>query len=415
MQLSKVTKKYLRWNIVVSAIFSALFVGILIFNNYHYDNQYNMLLSQELKETQNGYKISLAGYKRIAHCVFNEKINNPVVIKILYKARHTSDLKVRAELRESLKQVMSNTYKGILGWDFRQLQFHLPDNTSFLRMHRPEKFGDDLTAFRETVRLVNATQKYSEGFEEGRIYNGYRFVFPLHHKSDHVGSVEISISLAACGNSLKELYNNNYQFLLNEQLVRKKVFQDELRNYTPSVLSDLYVVDKGTDQAPCLAGFLNDEKFTDFKEKVAEKIALKKDFIELFRFDNNFYLIKFLAIHNFQNQVVGYMVFINESLLFETIHFLKVKMVTIFTGSFIVLMVFLQLFFYFKKRSVELKNFVPICSSCKKIRKPGTDPKDVNSWMSLERYFASRTITSLSHSYCPTCLEKLKDEIDEDS
>ncbi len=415
MSLSKVTKKYLRWNIAISVILSALFVLTLIFNNYHHSTQHGMLLSQELKETQNEFKISLKGYKRSAQCVFNEKINNPAVTEILHKANLSSDPALHARLRRSLMQSMSSTYARILEWDFRQLHFHLPDNTSFLRMHRPEKFGDDLTDVRETVRLVNTTHKFVEGFEEGRIFNGYRYVVPLIHKDKHVGSVEISISLSACGNSIKDLYNDNFQFLLNKQVVQRKVFQEELSNYNPSVLSDLYVVDKATNQAPCLAGFLNGENFEELKDKLADRLSLKEDFIELFRMNDNFYLIKFLAIQNLQGQSVGYMVFINDSLLFEAIYLLKFKVVTLTTGSFILFIVLLQVFFYFKKRSEELKNFVPICSSCKKIRKPDTDPMDVDSWMSLERYFASKTITSLSHSYCPTCLEKLKAEMKEDS
>lgn len=36
-------------------------------------------------------------------------------------------------------------------YDVRQFQFHLPPATSFLRVHKPEKFGDDLSGFRNTV------------------------------------------------------------------------------------------------------------------------------------------------------------------------------------------------------------------------------------------------------------------------
>ena len=40
-----------------------------------------------------------------------------------------------------------------------QFQFHTAPATSFLRVHQPEKFGDDLSGFRKTVVEANATNK----------------------------------------------------------------------------------------------------------------------------------------------------------------------------------------------------------------------------------------------------------------
>jgi methyl-accepting chemotaxis protein len=37
-----------------------------------------------------------------------------------------------------------------------QFQFHTPASKSFLRLHKPEKFGDDLSSFRHTVVKANA-------------------------------------------------------------------------------------------------------------------------------------------------------------------------------------------------------------------------------------------------------------------
>ena len=39
-----------------------------------------------------------------------------------------------------------------------QFQFHLPPATSFLRVHMPAKFGDDLSSFRRTVVEANRGQ-----------------------------------------------------------------------------------------------------------------------------------------------------------------------------------------------------------------------------------------------------------------
>lgn len=409
--MTKVTKKYLKRNAALSTIFILFFILTLFLINYYYNSQSRFFLSKELLETQRGFDISLKGYQRSACLVFNEKINNSQTSKILYQAIRSGSLAERARLRADLQKAMAGTYTRLRNWGYRQLHFHLSDNTSFLRMHRPEKFGDDLTDIRETVRLVNTDHKYIEGFEEGRIYNGYRFVFPIQHKGEHVGSVEISISLSACGNAMKSLYDDNFKLLMDKQVVQQKLFSEELENYRQSTLGDNYYVDKETDHAPCLYAFSSDKNFTVFRDKLAAGFAAEEDFIEIFQLKDTIHLVKFLSIRNISNKTVGYMVLIEESILFNTFSLIKERIATFTIGLFILIMVLLQLFFYFKNRSEELKNFIPICSSCKKIRKPGANPREENSWMSLEAYFTSKTITSLSHGYCPSCIKDFEAQV----
>lgn len=77
----------------------------------------------------------------------------------------------------------------------RQLQFHLPPATSFLRVHRPEKFGDDLSSFRFSVVETNASRQPQIGPEAGVAGLGIRAVIPVGHEGMHIGSVEVGLSL----------------------------------------------------------------------------------------------------------------------------------------------------------------------------------------------------------------------------
>jgi methyl-accepting chemotaxis protein len=76
-----------------------------------------------------------------------------------------------------------------------QFQFHLPPATSFLRLHKPEKFGDDLSSIRQTVIEVNQTQQPLSGIEKGRAGLGIRGVVPVYMNGNHTGSVEFGIKL----------------------------------------------------------------------------------------------------------------------------------------------------------------------------------------------------------------------------
>ena len=53
-------------------------------------------------------------------------------------------------------------------YNVRQLHFHLaPGDTSFLRVHKPAKFGDDLSPIRHTIVAVNRDQGKTRGSPMG--------------------------------------------------------------------------------------------------------------------------------------------------------------------------------------------------------------------------------------------------------
>ncbi|WP_019593405.1 methyl-accepting chemotaxis protein [Thioalkalivibrio sp. ALM2T] len=79
----------------------------------------------------------------------------------------------------------------------RQYQFHTPPATSFLRVHRPDRYGDDLSGFRQTVVDTNDRRAPISGLEEGVAGLGIRGVVPIAHNGEHVGSVEFGLSFGA--------------------------------------------------------------------------------------------------------------------------------------------------------------------------------------------------------------------------
>ena len=75
-----------------------------------------------------------------------------------------------------------------------QFQFHTAPAISFLRVHQPEKFGDDLSGFRKTVVQANATNKPVLGLEGGVAGLGIRGVVPIAFAGKPVGTVEFGLS-----------------------------------------------------------------------------------------------------------------------------------------------------------------------------------------------------------------------------
>jgi methyl-accepting chemotaxis protein len=122
--------------------------------------------------------------------------------------------------REKLLFLLKDSYS-LIKDDVKQFQFHLPDSTSFLRLHKPEKFGDDLSSFRFTVNKANKDKTIVKGIEEGVAGYGLRVVMPVEYKGEHLGTVEFGHNFGnAFLENIKSLYKGDY-FIYSFEEARK--------------------------------------------------------------------------------------------------------------------------------------------------------------------------------------------------
>ncbi len=97
--------------------------------------------------------------------------------------------------RAGLRRELDGAFAALGREGVEQFQFHEPPARSFLRLHQPEKFGDDLTALRPTVVEANRTGRGVDGIEAGVAGIGIRAVVPVSGSSGHVGTVEVGLGL----------------------------------------------------------------------------------------------------------------------------------------------------------------------------------------------------------------------------
>ena len=67
--------------------------------------------------------------------------------------------------------------------------FYVPPATSFLRLHEPEKYGDDLSSYRPDVVTVNTRQEPISGITAGAYGLRVRGLVPVSYRGEHVGAV----------------------------------------------------------------------------------------------------------------------------------------------------------------------------------------------------------------------------------
>jgi diguanylate cyclase (GGDEF)-like protein len=195
----------------------------------------------------------------------------------------------------------------------RQLHFHLPNAVSFLRFHRPSKYGDSLVGVRKDIEYVNKVQKIVRVFEEGRIFNGFRNIYPLFAEGAFVGTVEVSYSFLAMEDELCEVDDDSsYLFLLKNNVIAKKVFQGEKTNYQASPIKG-YSYDTATLKKDMTLSTTQLDQINRLIAKKAEQIMQKEEASSfLFQnknvIDNEPLMVTFLPVKNIDNRTVAYIV-----------------------------------------------------------------------------------------------------------
>jgi len=173
-------------NLLLVVISLSMIIIISILSYFIYTNMSAEIIKQE-DEKLNGIATTI-----------NTKLNDlleegEIAVKLVAKNTAVQTAFANRD-RELLRDMLLNSYQDI-SEEMAQFQFHLPDSTSFLRLHNPDKYGDDLSSFRFTVNQANQEQKMISGIEEGRGGYGLRVVSPVKFEGKHLGTVEFGSSL----------------------------------------------------------------------------------------------------------------------------------------------------------------------------------------------------------------------------
>lgn len=213
---------------------------LLIYGDYN--RRVSALKTTRIQNLSNQYNATLNSYSLLTNTIFEEVIDQPEILSIIKRVYSSEDLQAKAVARGQLFAKLSDTYQRLVGKNFRQLHFHLPNGESLIRFHMLSRFGDNLFETRPSIHYVNTARFKVEGFEEGPGHTGFRYIFPLNYQGVHVGSAELGVSFQALRNSMEKLYSpETFAFMVRKDIIHKTVFADQTQKYRPSELSKDYL------------------------------------------------------------------------------------------------------------------------------------------------------------------------------
>lgn len=334
---------------IVIYLVLVLIIGYFFIDRY--DREKELYLQNRLDTTDVQIESIKLAYDTIAKTTFETAINTPEVTALMAQAVD-GDNTAKDDARKKLYLHLSGLYQSLEKYNVRQLHFHLPGSISFLRFHRPNKYGDSLQGIRPAIDAVNLDHRSVNGFEEGRIFNGFRHIFPLFHQGEFIGTVELSYSFDAIKELAKKLYPARYEMLLKRSVIDDKVFEEEKYNYLSSKLSSQYVVDNHLRKAydPIFSEIIIEE-LNKLASPAFKQISLEERHkIVSVSYQGKGYLIWFDPLESFEHKTVGYIIaYIKDQHLLELYE--EFKFILVLMATIIAFVTVLIVYFVYRLRT----------------------------------------------------------------
>ncbi|PMP67485.1 MAG: hypothetical protein C0190_03330, partial [Thermodesulfobacterium geofontis] len=291
----------LKISFLILGLFSFLIIIVLFFIYKNYKKQEKLYLQTMTKNFEALYKNNAYLLKERSNIIYDSFINKEKIIKIVVKASKIKDIKSKEfkKLREELYKKLYNEYNYMKNYGLQELHFHLPDYTSFIRFYRPEKYGDSLKGVRKSLELVHEFKKPVSCFEIGRVVHGFRNVYPLFYNGELVGMVDVAYHANSIISGIERALPVYIEFIIDSNLIKKKLFEDEQKLYTKSHIFEDFFIDKDVKTFSKEAQIIKEEiqNIDKNKFKIVEKnFKNGKNFSINLKIKDKNYLISFICV-----------------------------------------------------------------------------------------------------------------------
>jgi signal transduction histidine kinase/CheY-like chemotaxis protein len=309
------------WLIIVFLLLEVGGSALLYWN--HIDKR-RVQLEQYTQVLKTAFHSSLNMYGLAMDTLYTEAVNRPDVLKI-FAAGVTASSEARDKLRAELLELLGPSYSAMKKRNVRQLHFHFPDGTSFVRFHQVSKYGDLLFDARPSVRIANTEHRVVQGFETGKVVAGFRYVYPVSFEGQHIGSVETSLSFAAIRDAISEVApDSEYDFITLKSAVAPKLFSGQEKLYEPAIIHPDFLVEDPQRKLPnspppptATAQAIDHELRQDAAVQAA--MASGESLSTMAKVEGKMYVISLLAVRDIENKLAGYLLAYTLSPVLDTL------------------------------------------------------------------------------------------------
>lgn len=295
---------YLFYALMIGVIEVALFASL----NYHKNIEINEIQKSSQTRLNTQINAVLNYYNTTSEIIITQILTDKKNYK-LFKNMNSENKNIKSDARQTLYLELLDTYLLLSKYDFRQLHFHDKDGNSFLRFHQKEYFGDNLLKIRPTIQAVHQTKKQVKGFEEGKIVNGFRNVFPIFIDNQFQGTVELSNSFDGISSQLHKNYPFEYKLIIDKKDVNSKLFPELIqKHYKESTISEHFYEEVKQNNRSKYKN-ISKKEVTRIDEIIKNKKVLElssKGYVFDIQLANINYIVTVIPMKNFDGSITTY-------------------------------------------------------------------------------------------------------------
>ncbi|HEY6874343.1 MAG TPA: methyl-accepting chemotaxis protein [Geobacteraceae bacterium] len=208
MKLFDTIKKRSIFTVILLCVASTIFMGVFAYHNQKAQLQDSL---KDMAHNESGLFNSIIasdaeGLAR-AHIGLDRM---DALLKLFAAGKKAELLATALPLYNEIKQNNNITH----------MYFIQNDGTVFLRVHKPEQFGDKLA--RATFLKASSTRKLASGLEMGKNFFSLRCVNPVAFQGKGIGYVEVAEEIDHVFMQMKQINGNDVSLFLTEEYLKSQ-------------------------------------------------------------------------------------------------------------------------------------------------------------------------------------------------
>lgn len=338
------TKKHALIIIIITALFS---MTVALF---HIDKESRIyeILHDQLRYNEATYKQGLDRFSVIADNIYLSIENDPEFLKIVASAKDGN----LTQAHKRLYAYYKNEFHKLRQLEVMGLQVVTPQTRCIVRMHKEDRFGDDLSKIRYSLAYVNEYKTRLSGFEEGRTSHAFRVVYPLFLRGEYIGAMEILFSSTMLQNYSMRASNMHTHFIVNKNVFKTNAWKSNITEpYEQSIEHKGYLFSMSDHINHERLDYSNKTLITPLREEINEGIASGEEFAVYKKIDDRVRVVAFLPVKRMKdNKTVAYFLSYTDSDEIYTI--LKYFKIIVYTLVVLFILIYVVIYKMLKDKHV---------------------------------------------------------------
>jgi signal transduction histidine kinase len=313
-----------RKTIMMVFLITSIIAVMNLYNNISsMEEEFENRVEEKIKKSKLFFENSLENMTSVYNARTNAIIMNDKILEY-----------IKNKDRKSLYSTISHQYKVLKDENPYLTTMHIVDtnNTSILRLHTPDIYGDDISTKRPIVCNTNKQIEHLSGFEVCKNGFLYRVTNPIFYKNEYIGLIEFGISPMHLVKQVERLIDIKTTVLVPTRLIENinlyKNRNQTIDKYT--IINSTSIFQKAIQKYPNLL------KNNNYKIELDDRVYFINHNDFNFESYNNTKITKVVVLDDITNEVYMYEDKIINIIIFTLLNIIVTLLILHFSYNYII-------------------------------------------------------------------------------